>query len=102
VITAQAFSTIQAIERSAWNDCFPDALEDWDYYLAVEKAAIADFRWRYLAVYEGSILVAVAPAFTTQYRLDTTVSGLAKRFTERLARQWPGALELRLYITDCP
>ncbi|KTC41448.1 hypothetical protein AO265_34820 [Pseudomonas sp. ABAC61] len=61
MITAQAFSTIQAIERSAWNDCFPEALEDWDYYLAVEKAAIADFRWRYLAVYEGSTLVAVAP-----------------------------------------
>ncbi|WP_047288924.1 GNAT family N-acetyltransferase [Pseudomonas protegens] len=102
MITAQAFSTIQAIDRSAWNDCFPGALEDWDYYLAVEKAAIADFRWRYLALYEGSTLVAVAPAFTTQYRLDTTVSGLAKRFTERLARQWPGALELRLYAIGSP
>ena len=102
MITAQAFSTIQAIDRSAWNDCFPGALEDWDYYLAVEKAAIADFRWRYLALYEGSTLVAVAPAFTTQYRLDTTVSGLAKRFTERLTRQWPGALELRLYAIGSP
>ncbi|UMZ10854.1 GNAT family N-acetyltransferase [Pseudomonas sp. MPFS] len=102
MITAQAFSTIQAIDRSAWNDCFPGALEDWDYYLAVEKAAIVDFNWRYLAVYEGSTLVAVAPAFTTQYRLDTTVSGLAKRMTERLERHWPGVLQLRLYAIGSP
>ena len=101
-LTGLSETSLIAIERSAWNDCFPEALEDWDYYLAVEKAAIADFQWRYLAIYEGSTLVAVAPAFTTQYRLDTTVSGLAKRFTERLARQWPGALELRLYAIGSP
>lgn len=102
MITAQAFSTIQAIERGAWNDCFVQALEDWDYYLAVEKAAVANFQWRYLAIYEGSTLVAVAPAFTTQYRVDTTVSGLAKRCTERLERQWPGVLQLRLYAIGSP
>lgn len=44
MITAQAFSTIRAIQRSAWNDCFPGALEDWDYYVAVENAAIDDCR----------------------------------------------------------
>jgi len=102
VITAQAFSTIQAIDRSAWNDCFPGALEDWDYYVAVEKAGIEDFQWRYLAVFEGSTLLAVAPAFTTQYRLDTTVSGVGKRFTERLERHWPGLLQLRLYAIGSP
>lgn len=84
MITAQAFSTIRAIQRSAWNDCFPGALEDWDYYVAVENAAIDDFRWRYLAVYEDGTLVAVAAAFITHYRLDTTVSGAGKRLTERL------------------
>lgn len=102
MITAQAFSTIQAIDRSAWNNCFADALEDWDYYVAVENAGIADFQWRYLAIYENSTLVAVAPAFTTRYRLDTTVSGVGKRFTERLERYWPGILQLRLYAIGSP
>ncbi|QLG95009.1 GNAT family N-acetyltransferase [Pseudomonas yamanorum] len=102
MITAQAFSTIGAIERSAWNDCFPGALEDWDYYVAVEKAAIDDFQWRYLAVFEGETLVAVAPAFITHYRLDTTVSGIGKRFTERLERLWPGVLQLGLYAICSP
>ena len=102
MITAHAFSTIQAIERSAWNDCFPLALENWDYYVAVENAAIDDFQWRYLAVFEDGQLLAVAPAFTTQYRLDTTVSGIAKRFTQRLERWWPGVLRLGLYAIGSP
>ncbi|MBK5536799.1 GNAT family N-acetyltransferase [Pseudomonas sp. TH05] len=102
MITAQAYSTIQAIDRRAWNDCFPNALEDWDYYLAVENAGIDDFQWRYLALYEGSTLVAVAPAFTTGYRLDTTVQGIGKRITERLQRYWPGLLQLRLYAIGSP
>lgn len=100
--TTQAFSTIQAIERSAWNDCFPSVLEDWDYYVAVENAAIDDFQWRYLAVFEDGQLLAVAPAFMTQYRLDTTVSGIGKRFTQRLQRLWPGALRLGLYALGSP
>ncbi len=102
VITAQAFSTIRAIQRSTWNDCFPGALEDWDYYVAVENAAIADFKWRYLAVYENGTVVAVAAAFITDYRLDTTVSGSGKRFTERLERLWPGVLQLQLYAIGSP
>ena len=84
MITAQAFSTIRAIQRSAWNDCFPGALEDWDFYVAVENAAIDDFKWRYLAVYEDETLVAVASAVITHDRRDTTVSVAVKRFTERL------------------
>ena len=102
MITAQAFSTIRAIQRSAWNDCFPGALEDWDFYVAVENAAIDDFKWRYLAVYEDETLVAVAAAFITHYRLDTTVSGAGKRFTERLERLWPGVLRLPLYAIGSP
>lgn len=102
MITAQAFSTIRAIPRSAWNDCFPGALEDWDFYVAVENAAIDDFKWRYLAVYDDETLVAVAAAFITYYRLDTTVSGAGKRFTERLERLWPGVLRLQLYAIGSP
>ena len=97
MITTQAYPSIRAIQRDAWNDCFPGALEDWDYYLSVENAAIDDFQWRYLAVYEDQTLVAVAVAFMTHYRLDTTVSGVGKRLTERLQRLWPGALQLALY-----
>lgn len=102
MITALAFSTIEAIDRGAWNDCFPTELEDWDYYRAVERADIADFQWRYLALYEDDVLVAAAVAFTTAYSLDTTLQGPGKRLSERLRRWWPGLFDVRLYALGSP
>ncbi len=102
MISAHTFSSIQAIEREAWNDCFPDALEDWDYIMAVENAGIEGFEWRYLTLFDGPVLVAVATAFTTRYRLDTTVQGIGKRFTEHLNRVLPGLMQLQLYAIGSP
>ena len=102
MITAHAFSSLQAIEREAWNDCFPGALEDWDYIMAVEKAGIEGFEWRYLTLFEGSTLIAAATAFITRYRLDTTVQGIGKRFTEQLNRVMPGLMHLHLYAIGSP
>lgn len=102
MITAHAFASIERIEREQWNACFPGTLEDWDYYLAVEKAGIEGFEWRYLALYEDQQLVAAVPAFITRYSLDTTVQGLARRLSQALARLWPGALQLGLYALGSP
>jgi predicted N-acyltransferase len=102
VITALAFSTIEALDRGAWNDCFPAELEDWDYYRAVEQASIADFQWRYLALFEDDVLIAATVAFITAYSLDTTVQGVGKRIAERLRRWWPGLLDIRLYALGSP
>lgn len=102
MISAQAFSTIEAIDRNAWNDCFVGVLENWEYYLAVEKAGIEDFEWRYLALFEDGRLLAVAPAFLTSYKLDTTVQGLVKRITGWINRFLPGLLEFPLYAIGSP
>lgn len=102
MISTHAFSSIRGIERDQWNDCFPGLLEDWDYYLAVEQAGIEGFTWRYLAVYDGPVLLGVAPAFATRYSLDTTVQGVGKRVTQRVSRWWPGLLQLSLYAIGSP
>lgn len=102
VITAHAFSTIEDIDRGAWNDCFPAELEDWDYYRAVEQAGIAGFQWRYLVLYEHQRVVAAAVAFTTAYSLDTTVQGLGKRISKRLRRWRPGLLDIPVYALGSP
>lgn len=102
MITARAYSSITAIERAAWNACFPEELEDWDYYRAVEQSGMAGFQWRYLALFEDQRLVAAAVAFTTAYALDTTVQGLGKRLTEGLRRRWPRLLDIRLYALGSP
>ena len=102
MITAQAFSTIEAIDRCAWNDCFADELEDWDYYRAVERAGIDGFHWRYLTLHEDGRLIAGAVAFSTAYSLDTTLQGAGKRVSQWLRRRLPGLFVIRLYALGSP
>ncbi|MFY1664681.1 GNAT family N-acetyltransferase [Pseudomonas sp. Pseu.R1] len=102
MISTHAFSSIRSIDREAWNECFPDQLEDWDFYWAVEQAGVEGFTWRYLAVFDGPTLLGVVPAFVTCYRLDTTIQGVGKRVTEHINRVWPGVFDLRMYAVGSP
>jgi predicted N-acyltransferase len=81
---------------------FPDELEDWDYYRAVERSALPDFRWVYFGVREGGQLRAVIPAFLTDYELDTTVGGPLRRLTNALSRWFPRLLHQRMLGLGSP
>jgi predicted N-acyltransferase len=101
-IQCQVFDSIAAIERAAWDALFPGEIETWDYYRAVEQAALPGFQWRYFTLWRDGQLLAAAPAFLTEYRLDTTVTGALKRWTERLARLLPWLMSLRLLCLGSP
>lgn len=96
------YNTITAIPRAAWNRLFPTALEDWDYYAAVERSGLAGFAWIYFTVSRGEDLRAVVPAFVTSYRLDTTLQGALKRISDALSRTLPGVLQTRLLSLGSP
>lgn len=94
--------SIADLPRDQWDRCFPGELESWDYYRAVEMADLAEFEWRYFALQEGQDLLAVVPAFITDYRLDTTMQGPWKRVTEQINRRFPRLLALRLLSLGSP
>ncbi|MGE5167638.1 MAG: hypothetical protein ACM3KT_03350, partial [Deltaproteobacteria bacterium] len=63
VVTAPS---IEAFGREEWNALFPDELEDWSYYRAVEDSGLADFSWLYFGVRDADgLLRAAVPAFVT-------------------------------------
>jgi predicted N-acyltransferase len=94
--------SVAAFAKEDWNRCFPDELEDWDYYRAVEDAGITGFRWRYFVVTDGTRPIAAVPAFVTVYRLDTTVQGALKRLTGGLTRRFPKLLSIPLVCLGSP
>src|SRR6185369_2939729 len=69
---------------------------------AVEAAGIEGFRWRYLLLEEGAHLLAAAPAFLTDYPLETTLAGPARRVADGLRRVAPDVLTLRLACVGSP
>ena len=102
MIETCVFRSIGEIDRAAWNACFPGAIETHAYLHAIEKSALDGFSWRYAAAFNGDTLIAVAPAFLTDYALDTTLSGAGKKVVSGMRRVLPGALRLRLGAIGSP
>ena len=95
--------SIEAFGREEWDRLFPDELEDWSYYRAVEKSGLPDFSWLYFGVRDAAgLLRAAAPAFVTDYRLDTTLSGGLKRFADWLTRHFPRLLRQKMLSLGSP
>jgi predicted N-acyltransferase len=95
-------SSIEAFGRDEWNRLFPAEIEDWNYYHAVERAGLPDFSWIYFGVREDCELRAVVPAFITDYRLDTTLTGRLRRFTDAITRKFPRLLQQRMLCLGSP
>lgn len=102
MLEAEVVETLADIDRAEWDAIFGDEPEGYDYLTAVEQAGIEGFRWRYVLARDGGALVAAAPAFLTDYPLETTLIGSGKPLFEGLRRIVPGALTLKLACIGSP
>lgn len=99
---ARVVRSISQIGREAWDACFPDALEGYDYLAAVEAAGLAGFDWRYAVVEEAGRVIAAAPGFFTDYSLDTTLTGLGRRLVAATRKVAPRAFQVRMACLGSP
>ncbi|MBQ1544053.1 MAG: GNAT family N-acetyltransferase [Caulobacteraceae bacterium] len=95
-------ASIAEIGRERWDALFPGELERFDYLLATEQAGLAGFRWLYLIAEDEGRLLAAAPAFLTEYALDTTLTGAGKRAAAAVRKLAPGLLTLRMACFGSP
>ena len=100
--TAIRVDSVTAFDREAWDRCFPAEGESWDYCRACERSRIPGFTLHYFAVVEDGHLLAAVSAFSTCYRLDTTVRGSLKRWMGHIARIAPGLMSLSLLCLGSP
>jgi hypothetical protein len=76
--------SISAISPAEWEQCLPGEAEGWHYYAACESCVPRSAHPVAVSVTRGGGTVAVAPLFHLQYRLDTPLQGLLRRFTDAL------------------
>lgn len=87
-------ASISQIAADDWNRLFPDAAENWGYFRACEAAHSQHFTLSAIAIYDGQRLIAAAPLFRLDYRLDTTLPAGFKRFGDWLARIAPRLVKM--------
>lgn len=98
----QIHHSLEAIGRERWDACFSGALEGFDYLLAVEKAGLPGFDWRYLLVETDGRPVAAAPAFITDFDLATTLNPVGHRMIAAARKVAPRAFTLKLGSLGSP
>ena len=97
-----ATTTIEDFGRDEWNRLFPGAIEDWAYYHAIERSGLPGFELLYFGLRERGELRVAVPAFVTDYRLDTTLTGSLRRASAALSRVFPRLLVQRLLSLGSP
>lgn len=100
--TTEHSFTAASYEEAIWDRLLPGDAESYRYHLAFDLGKVTGFRTGYAAVRRGGIVVCLAPYFITDYRLDSTVQGVLKRFTSKLHGILPGLMTLRLLCVGSP
>ena len=102
MLEARIFRSIAEIGRDAWEACARGGLEGFDYLAAVEAAGLPGFEQRYILILDQGRPLAAAPAFITDYRLDTTLSNLGRRMIGLARRLSPRAFTVRMACLGSP
>lgn len=94
--------TIDAVPANAWDALSFDGIERHAYLRAVEQAGLHGFEWRYVLVRDGGELLAAAPAFVTDYAIDTTLGAEHARLAATLRRLLPRLMRPRMAALGSP
>lgn len=95
-------SKIADIPAPDWDACLPDEVENHAYYVACEGLSDLRFKMGAVRVFSGNSTLAVAPFICLDYRLHTSLKGLARATTDRLIRLTPKLLTLRALALGSP
>jgi len=101
-LKARILPSIATINRRAWDGIFGAASEGFDYYLACENAPPSMFEFSAIGVLDGETLVAGAPAFRTNFRLDMMLEGRSRNFADWVGRRFPRLMNIAVMGVGSP
>jgi Acetyltransferase (GNAT) domain len=99
---ATLHSSIEAIPQEVWDGMLPGDPESYEFYRAVEPAPPPGFRLGAISVRQGDRILAVAPTFEVDYRLDTPLQGGLRRITNWIHGRVPGLMSLSVIGIGSP
>jgi len=101
-LRTKVFPHITGIPEKEWSAVFPDSLEDYGFFKTLDESTLEQFKFYYIAVYEGKRMVGASTCFFMEYPLETTADGKAKELIMRIKRVFPRMMSLRVLIGGLP
>lgn len=105
MVQARILAGIADIASAAWDACLPGEAECHAYYSACDAVASETgigLRMAAACAEDKGEVVAVAPFFRLNYRLDTPLQGKLRSFGDALFRHMPGLVTLKLLCVGSP
>jgi len=93
---------ITEIPADDWNKVFPNVLESYDFFRALDESNLGQFSFYYMMVYDRKIPVAATACFLMDYSLDTTISGPLRRITNSIKKIKPNIFSLKVFVCGMP
>ena len=93
---------IEEIPASDWESVYPQALEGYRFFKALDDSNFSQFSLYYIMVYHRGKAIAAATCFLMSYSLDTTIQGPVKTFTSLLRKIFPDILDLKTLMCGSP
>lgn len=100
--TAQVCSHISDIPRDDWEGCLAGEAEGYEYYTACEALSHSAYQLSAIKVESNNKIVAVAPLFTLNYRLDTPLQGKLRKISDILFKYATKLLSLKVIGIGSP
>ena len=97
-----AHASIAGIDARAWDALAPGSAEGYDLYRTLETITPPGFKLGALTVRDGRQLIAAAPMFRCDFRLDTPFQGRIRALTDRVHHLAPRLTTLRIIGLGSP
>ncbi|MDD5439752.1 MAG: GNAT family N-acetyltransferase [Candidatus Omnitrophica bacterium] len=101
-LTTGVFHRISAIPQKEWDAVYPDALEGYCFFKALDESGLDQFQFFYITVRERGRIVGAAPCFYMDYPLETTVDGKLKALIVKVRKVLPRLCSLRAVVAGNP
>lgn len=93
---------ISEIPAADWNRIFPDILEGYDFFRAMDESGLEQFSFYYIMVYNRKVPVGAAACFLVDYSLDTSINGPLRRVTNGIKKFAPNIFSLKTLVCGIP
>lgn len=103
-LRARIIPRVGDLNAAAWDACFPGEAENHAYYSACESAALSgtEIVTSAVCVERDGEVIAAAPFFLLDYRLDMPLQGRLRALGDLLFRHLPGLVSLRVLCVGSP
>ncbi|MFA5146977.1 MAG: GNAT family N-acetyltransferase [Candidatus Omnitrophota bacterium] len=94
--------SIAHVKRQDWDTVFGFTPEGYDFYKTLEESNFPEYSFHYILLYNASGIAAIAPLFTADFGLDTTLDGAARNAIRSMRRVFPGFLIQKTLFCGSP